>query len=148
MSWNKTTEKKDKQRKDMEETLIYLTEHPLHTDFDFYHLCYCLCFNPDDDIIISLYLFDYFVSICVPSSLCFPSLSLSFPSSLSLSCCSCPFPLSSESLPANECHKALGPNTIRRPSQAHPTHQPPSSLIHTHTHAESLALSHNMCQTR
>lgn len=83
MSWNKTTEKKDKQRKDMEEiTLIYLTEQPLHIDFDFCHLCYCLCFNPDDDIIISLYLFDYFVSICVPSSLCFPSLSL--PLSLSI----------------------------------------------------------------
>lgn len=39
--------------------------------------------------------------------------------------------LSSETLPANECHEALGPNTIRRPSQAHPTHRPPPPLKHT-----------------
>lgn len=71
---------------------------------------------------------------------------LPFSFSLSCSCCSCPFPLSSETLPANECHKALGPNTIRRPSQAHPTHLPPT-LIHTHTVTEGPALPHTICQT-
>lgn len=68
---------------------------------------------------------------------------LPFSFSLSCSCCSCPFPLSSETLPANECHKALGPNTIRRPSQAHPTHLPPTHT-HAHSHWRSSTSSHHL----
>lgn len=44
-----------------------------------------------------------------------------------------PTPLwNSASQPANQCHNALGPNTIRRASQAHLTHRP-LSLMHTHS---------------
>lgn len=59
-TWNETTEKKEKQRKDMAETL---TEH----------ICYCLnTTNPS-----YLYCFAW---ICIPPSSCLPSLSLRLPS--------------------------------------------------------------------
>lgn len=83
--------------------------------------------------------YDQCVIIKISPLLCCPSLPIPSPT---LSCCSRPFPLSSETLPANECHKALGPNTIRRPSQAHPTHQRPPPPVHTDTHTRAHNAQH------
>lgn len=127
-SWNKTTEKKEKQRKDM---AGILTEH----------ICYFLCLNTTNSyFLLSCLVIHPFFLLSLYHSVSLPVVSLL----LSLSCCSCPFPLSSETLPANECHKALGPNTIRRPSQAHPTHQPPPPLLHTHTRRKPRTFSQHV----